>query len=298
MINKFKSKISLIATVITKNNIKKLTLSILIPKLLKKKSEQSIPRSGEEGKSVDCYSIYFDDVYQPKYMVTNYNKQNKEITLLEINNDVYSNEKKLKLGDILDYKFRVNHYYGLYDLKYTNLIDLLISYFLLKDKIKVIYLKLRRSISQALYNQRKLFSKGRVDLLTQIFDLETKGAGTKPTTFNLANDGYQFQYIMSYMYGLNWHSHPQKEYIKNFTQKCLESLVFSEDLEYKNGGYRTTGKALQTIENYNSIEEKHNDSRNLQKKVVYLTAFLALFALVQSFDTLNNIYALILKKFF
>ncbi len=95
--------------------LKKWVIKWLLPKLLEKKSPQSIPRSGDEGKLVNCFTIYLAAEWKkPTYLVAGFDPEKDELNVLALDeNETFAIEEVISLDEALKYVLRVNHYYGL-----------------------------------------------------------------------------------------------------------------------------------------------------------------------------------------
>ncbi|MBU0965742.1 MAG: hypothetical protein KKA54_05100 [Proteobacteria bacterium] len=87
---------------------------------------------------------------------------------------------------------------------------------------------------------------------------------------------------MTKLYSIRWVVHPSAPEQEKRLELHLESLVSSGELDKINREYVVTGKAIQTIEKYEEEERKHIEAVKLQKKMFWLTIFLAILAVVQA----------------
>jgi len=250
--------------------LKKVLLKWLLPKLISRSCESRIPRSGEAGEKVNCFVVALDRNDQPYFVATSY----KEETLhgLRWNGERYGEDHSLSLNDLNEGKIRITHYYGLSEVVYSNVFDLVWNYI-----SKLVYLKIhvyRHVISahQYFFNKKKLVTKKRMELLQFMMgdqlDREHNGIGVIE--------------LMTRLYSIKWVLHPSKDEQKNKLELYLESLVDSGELRKVNYEYVVTGKAIGTIEKYEEEERRHTEAVKLQKKMVSLTILLAFVAIVQS----------------
>ena len=243
---------------------------ILLPKLLKNVCGARIPRSGEKGEKVNCYSVALDKDNSPFFIATSY--KNNILSGLKWNGNQYEEEFSLKVSEISDYKFRVTHYYGLADIYYKSIYDLTWNYYTRMVYIKINSIRLLSSFSQYFFNKKRLVTKKRMELLQFMLDIHLDGEGGPIHLIDL----------MTKLYSFRWVLHPSADDQENKLRIYLDSLVESGEIKNNNGNYLITGKAISTIENYEKDEQRHNESVKLQRRLVWLTLILVLVGLIQS----------------
>lgn len=250
--------------------IKEYLYRLMLPILIANACESRIPRSGEKGQGVNCFVVAIDRESSPYFLATSY--ENKKLTGLIWNHDKYSDECSLDISELKNGELRVTHFYGLAEVTYNNIYDIVWHYF-----TKMIYLKINlyRHIDtthQYFFNKRKFFTKKRMDLLQFMIndqlDRTHKGIG--------AID------LMTKLYSIKWVLHPSADEQQEKLELYLDSLVESGELEKINSKYIVTGKSISTVERYEEQERKHTEAVKLQKKMFWLTVVIALVAAVQA----------------
>ena len=88
--------------------------------------------------------------------------------------------------------------------------------------------------------------------------------------------------LMSKLYSNRWILHPKGREVEKKLELYLDSLVETGELNKINTEYVVNGKAIVTIENYEEAERRHLDNIRSQRRMIYLTILLAIFALVQA----------------
>jgi hypothetical protein len=259
-------------------------LNWLLPKLIAKKSPRIIPRSGEEAKSVDCFTIYLgNDGKKPTYLVDDYNSCNRELKVLALDaNGTFAVEETINLSEALKHTVRVSHYYGLYDLHYINLYDLLFNHITRYDELKVNLHRLWDVITQSRFNKKELVTKDTIELLNFLVSNQLKEGVERPNSWNTSNEGIDVFSLMTELYSLRWVSHPHSNYQMKKLELYLDSLVKAGDLRENNRKFYVTGKALRTLEGYEENERRHKDAVGTQRKIFWLTIIIAFTALIQA----------------
>ena len=244
--------------------------NFFLPKIIAKTSNKSIPRSGEKGKKVNCYTIAIDRDESPLYLVTGY--KDKKLKVLEWDGKSYENEHTIRLSEIDKYEFRITHYYGLTDIYFRNIFSFTWNYI-----TKFIYIKIRlinfiSSINQYFFNKKKLITIKRMELLELMLNDQ----------LNSDKDGIDIYDLMTKLYSIRWMNHPSKEDQKRKLNMYLDSLVESGDLLKEKRVYTVLGKAISTMERYEEEERRHVAAVKLQRKMVLLTSILVILAMLTS----------------
>jgi hypothetical protein len=242
----------------------------MLPKIIAKACESRIPRYGKEGEKVNCYVVALDREGSPFFVATGYSDQT--LTGVMWDGHSYANDCSLGLQELENGKLRVTHYYGLSEVTYDNIYDIVWHYI-----TKLVYLKIHlyRHISsthQYFFNKRKLVTKKRMALLQFMMDDQ----------LDRTHDGISLLDLMTKLYSISWVLHPSGDEEQKKLELYLNSLVASEELRKVNDEYVVTGKAISTIEKYEEEERRHTEAVKLQKMMVVLTIILALVAIVQS----------------
>jgi len=256
----------------------------LLPRLMARKSPRSIPRSGKAGEAVYCFTIYLgNDGEKPTYLVDDYNPDDKQLKVLALDsNDRFAVEESITLSEALQYTARVTHYYGLYELHYVNLYDLLFNYITKYDIFKVSLRMLWNAIDQSRFNKKDLVTKDTIDLLRFLVSNQLKTENERPNFWNTSSEGIDIFSLMTALYSLRWVSHPHSNHQMRKLELYLDSLVKEGDLTRDNRKYYVTGKALKTLEGYEENERRHKDALGTQRKIFWLTIIIAFTALIQA----------------
>jgi hypothetical protein len=179
--------------------LKKLLYWWMLPKLIAKTCKSEIPRSGEEGKKINCFVVALDRDGSPFFIATGYEKQ--ILTGLRWNGHSYANKHSIGLSELENGKLRVTHYYGLNTLIYDSIYDIVCQYI-----TKFVYLRIRlhRRINVALqyfFNKRKLVTKKRMELIQFMMDDQLDRTHNGITSLDL----------MTKLYSIKWVLHPSGE---------------------------------------------------------------------------------------
>ena len=250
----------------------KLKLYLLfLPKLLKKSCPSIIPRSGEEGQKVNCYTIVIDKENKP-YLILKCIKEKCVEAIMWNGQDKYDIDVTIQIAEILDDKLSIQHYFGLSTIEYFGIYDYLFHKYSRWIYIKTWLWDLNYRWGLFIYKKKKLVSKKRIDLLNYLVDHQLNSSHKGVKTFDL----------MTELYSIRWASHPDGDKQLELLELYLESLCESGELIKVNDEYVVTGKSLSTLEKDEELERRHQDSVRTQRRVFWLTLFLLLAALIQS----------------
>jgi hypothetical protein len=260
-------------------------LKWLLPRLLSKKCGKVVRMSGEEEKKVNCYLISIANengefVHQVSGIDIAENKL--YVQSLDCNTQTYSISETLNLEIIFSNKITVAHFYKRHPRTYNSLFSLFFNYMTKYTLIKVNLNILWNYFIQSRFNRKELLVHKGMDLLRFMLENQLDQSTDSPTCQTAG--GISIFDLMTQLHSSRWLNHPNRNRKQCEIKLYLESLVDTGDLKTDTSGYHylVTGKALQTIQQYEEEERRHNDSVKVQKGIFYLTFFIALAALIQA----------------
>lgn len=248
--------------------ISKLT-KYALSKAFKKECPSTIPRSGEKGAKVNCYTVSIDKNTKPYLLVGGIDNEN--LNCLEWDGSRYAKCAVIPINAIAPSELRITHYYGHSEVRYFGIIDFLLGIFIRYPYIKIHIARSFDTITQYFFNKKKLVTKQRIDLLKILVEKYMDG------TDSVCSIG-----LMTELYSLKWIMHPDRKSQRRKVEFYLESLAATGELKIVTDGYAVTGLALRTIEEYEEQERKHRENVIIQRGMLLLTFVIALLTLVQS----------------
>lgn len=255
----------------------------IIEKLLHKSCPASIPRSGDKGKAVNCYSIslYAGDI--PLLLVDDINQHG--FVGMYFESDRFNSRVSIPFSLMYGVSVRIEHYYGLYTHTYSSTIDYCLHEWTGFYIVQTFFAWARHAIPQFVFNKVPLQLPSRMKILEKVI---AKQSAAPNNVFSALD-------IMSYTYGLRWYLHPQKTEVRQKMNLYLDSFVASGELLKVASDYKITGQAIATLEKYQiEVARAKSDSRN-QKAIVVLTTVLAIFAGLQA-NIIETSYKISLDK--
>ncbi len=241
----------------------------LLPRVLGKACESTIPRSGEEGAKVNCYVTAIDKGAEPYLIVLGVSEG--QLECIEWNGSRYEIERQLPLATFRLADFSITHYYGLSSVEYRGIIDFVLNRLTGWPYLKIHVVRLLDHLGQYIFNKKKLYTKQRIELLKFLVERALDGQ----TEHNPLD-------LMTGLYTMRWFLHPQGEQKQHRVEFYLKSLVETGELEHINYKYVVTGKALGTIEEYEEQERKHTENVKMQWRMFWLTVAVAIGTIIQA----------------
>jgi hypothetical protein len=242
--------------------------------ILNKQCVSTVPRSGKEGEAVNCFHTYLYTQNEP-YMVILHVEEN-EITGKLWTMDGFKEEVRIPFEDLKKYQVRITHYYGLYDTKYIGLLDYALTGYTKFDSLKCTIHKLLNNTKQYVFNKKKLATFDRLEILRALIDLQFCGNASKFMTMDL----------MTHIYSYRWIMHPDKDSQEHILQVFVDSFVESGELDFDGScSYSVTGKAINTLSEYEEQERRHLENKRLQRRMLFLTLAIVLVGIIQALIT-------------
>lgn len=249
----------------------KVTKWILI-RLLRKPCPVKIPRTGESGKQVNCYSIglYEGDI---PIMLVNSIEENG-LNGKHFDGGGFRTDAVIPFSLYSGLNLRIEHYYGLVTHTYKGVWDYIFHEWTWLYKLKTIYVLAKHSIPQYFFNKRNLQLPKRMKVLESIIAKQSE----EPYK------SFSSRELMSYMYSIRWYLHPQQTKQLKKMDLYLSSFVSSGELKNQNGNFNfiITGKAIATLERYQIETARAKSAKSANTWMLRLTAILAFFAAFQS----------------
>lgn len=240
-----------------------------LPWALTRACESTIPRSGDAGKKVNCFTVSLDREGEPYLIVLKL--ADDMLECLAWSGKSYETATTIPLRSIDPSQLYITHYYGLSDIKYAGIGDFAIGRLTLWPYVKIHFVLALNKFDQYIFNKKKLITKQRIDLLRFLVSKALEGH----ESFNEID-------LMTQLYSVKWVLHPDKDSQRNKLRFYLESLADTGELRKANYKYFLTGHALRAIEEYEEQERKHTENVKMQWRMFWLTLVIALLTIFQA----------------
>lgn len=229
----------------------------------------AVPRSGPEGELVDCFITKVCQGDEPLPVVLAIDGE--ILRCVAWDGDHYGRDEVLHLSELKFSQFDIVHFYGLSEVRYSGLLDLLIGRLTYWPYLKIHAVLLLSRINQYYFNKKKLITRRRIELLVFLVALHQQGQ----TRFDAID-------LMTRLYSLRWIEHPDRDAAMRQLEFYLEALVETGELDKEDHQYRVTGFALRSIEEDEEYERKHGENVRLQRGMFWLTVAIAAFTAIQA----------------
>lgn len=239
-----------------------------LPRVLSCACPSTVPRSGEAGQQVDCFTT---TVWQGDHReLVLLGIRGRSIDCLRFDGEHCSIETVVSLEEIDPNELHVTHFLGLDEVRYVGVRPLawgLIS----RWPYAGIHLgRARNAVAQWFFNRRSLKAR-HLDVLREVVDATAEGA-----------ESVDAMDLMSRRYGYRWAGHPNWKAHHRLLGRHLEMLAESGDLVRRDHSYRPSGHALKTLDDRKKADGKHIVNLTVQLLIVALTLASAFFAAVQA----------------
>lgn len=254
------------------NNIEMYLWKKYLPRILERRSESIIPRSGEKAKLVNSFVIYLYENGEPRYMLDHVDGDKITALMWDENKKRFDKEIDITYSDVISLKVEIIHYYGLNEIKFESISD-----FSLHNITKAIYLNVKYQRFKNWYTKYR-FAKKELILheKIQILRILIKNHVASET----ADSPMYINQMLTDMYTILWYSHPKASEYKKMLQLNLDSLVSTGDLLKNGNRYTITGKAIDTITSYELEESRYDQQLATQKIIGWLTFAIVILTLL------------------
>lgn len=231
-------------------DLKKYLLNKYLHVILGKPCPSRIPRSGEDGKKIDCLMAHrFSDEGDLVFISI----EAEKVYALEYDGDSYSIERVVKLDEIDASSLTISYYRGLWNIEYRGIWAFFRGYVLGLTAAEIRAKEFASGVKQWLFNRRTLVVDKRLSVLREV--LEAAVAGSKDISAMM---------LVGRKHGLKAYLHPGfRDHVSEF-QFYLDGLADTGELKRQNMYFFPTGKAIQTIEESEEQDRKHKANFRIQ----------------------------------
>jgi hypothetical protein len=242
---------------------------LFLPLALQRACKSTIPRSGEDGEKVNCFTVSIDKEAAP-YLIA-LELLNDNLRCIEWNGKRYESETTVPLANILPGRFRITHYYGLSEITYFGIYDFAFGRLTRWPYLKILIARSLSRFDQYIFNKKKLVTKQRIDLLRFLVAKSLDG-----------HEAFEQIDLMTELYSIRWVLHPDSTSQQKKLDLYIDSLVHTGELKKVNHKYVLTGSALRAVEDYEEQERKHTENVKIQRRMFWLTFAIVLLTIVQA----------------
>jgi hypothetical protein len=244
----------------------------ILKRLLNKPCPVQIPRNGESGKQINCYSISIYEGDSPIMLVNSI--ESRGITGSHFEGGGFRTEAIIPFSLYLGLRLKIEHYHGLVTHTYQGVWDYILHEWTWFYKLQSIYALAKHYVPQYFFNKKKLQLPQRMKILESIIAKQSEEPHKSFSSLDL----------MSYMYSIRWYLHPQRTEMRKRMDLYLSSFKASGELKTHGSSFDfiITGKAIATLEQYQIETARAKSAKSANSWMLKLTAILAFFAAFQS----------------
>lgn len=251
------------------NRLSEHLIRLALTRALSRPCEARIPRSGERGAAVNCFTVAIDRDEAPYLIALDLDED--QLSCIEWNGNEYVTPKTLPISDLTLREVRFTHYYGHSEVIYDGVLDFFWNRAIAWPYLKIHAVRRFSVLEQYIFNKKKLVTQQRKGLLKVLLNRTLDGvAEHNPLD------------LMTELYSIRWYSHPQGGDTRRRLEFYLESLVETGDLRCANHMYSVTGQGVRALEEYEEQERKYAEGVKLQAKTFWVAVAVALLTVVQA----------------
>ncbi|MGY1488196.1 hypothetical protein ACW4YW_02180 [Methylobacillus pratensis] len=236
---------------------------------IKNQCPSTIPRSGENGRKVDCLTIYINSDGNPYFLVDEIN-ENILIGRRWDGNSFQQNHEML-ISDVDDSNIEIWFYKGVYEYSYRSLMAYMFLYVTGIHRVCTFLEIIKDTVLQFFNNKRKVEALKRYDLLIRLKEFYSDGSSFSPTMFTMQL--YSWRILRRPDYA---------EKIKIIRTQLEWLCEIGELKKNREGDYLLAGKLWESLSNYEVEWVRERNAKIHSWAIFFLTFIISLSALVQS----------------
>lgn len=241
-----------------------------LKKACKKIAPNRIAMSGEECESNDFYSSRIK-LGEVSALIRGLDSDILQLLKYNPETEICDIEDEININEVDFNKVEIRYYLHSYYTSYVGINPFIFNCITKKDYVKIKLKRAFNSVSQSLFNHRELQIKPRYELLSYLIN-----------NYGISRSEFSITSLMSGIYSLRSFGHPDRETCQSKLRMYIDSFIESGEVSNTQSGFKVNGKAIVTLELFQTEERHHKDSVRLQYGMIILTLFLAMFAAVQA----------------
>lgn len=217
----------------------------------------------------DMYSVYIKDKDGHDYLFDQFINGKVKARKWDSDNSIFQVESILLPENLTVNSFSGIYYYHAHELNFNSLEELSWGREFI-FRVKSNYSNWSFSREKYLYRKQKQEITDVMTVLSSVISIFRNQKDDSPFSEFL---------IMNDIAGKLWIYHDDHQRMRKELRLCLDSLVEHGDVIKKENLYKPSGKALNTISEYNRAEQRYKESIRSQNKMFWATLFSAIAAI-------------------
>ncbi|HHG0984179.1 TPA: hypothetical protein ACPURQ_002060 [Klebsiella pneumoniae] len=220
----------------------------------------------EKAIHYNMYSVYIKDRDGADYLFERFVDGEVKVKKWNASENIFNIDSILFPKDLECDSFSGICYYHAHELRFNSLSDLSFLKLLRFRRFANAENK-RFSREKFLYRQRKQEITDAMTVLASVVRIYREQEGEGPFSEIL---------VMNDVAGRLWVYHDDQSRMRKELRLCLDSLVENGDISRTKLGYRPTGKAVNTLANFNKTEQRYTENIRSQRSMFWATLFAAI----------------------
>jgi hypothetical protein len=243
----------------------------VVKTLLRRPCPDAIPRSGEEGRRVSCYSIYLK-TGDGNWLLLIKGIDETGFSGSRWDGTSFKNQDLIPFSAARDASIEIKRYIGFFSFTYLSAFECVLKDWTYFNRLPILW----EALSQFFFSRRDLGLTERIETLQALVQ----------ASINDPKFGVTEVTLPALLHGHRWILHPDKKRQQNYARLLLASFEESGELKKDNNGiYRTTGKALTSLSLYEVERQRHEQMLSQSRHMKWLTFVLIIVGAVSAFVT-------------
>lgn len=243
----------------------------LLMYMLRRSCPDTIPRSGEKGMRVRCFSVYLKGT-DDDWLLLVKSMGPSEFQGLLWNGTRFEKSGSISFSDVEPRSIHIERYVGLFTFTYTGVVRCILNDWTFINRLPI----LREGLAQFLFDRKDLGLTERVETIQALVQASIDDPNFRVTEVSLP----------ALLHGHRWILHRDRKRQQAYARHLLASFEDSGEVKKdQNGAYAITGKALTSLSRYQTEKQRHDQMLAQSRHMKWLTLALILVGLASVFVT-------------
>ena len=243
----------------------------VVRRLLRRTCPDVVPRSGEKGRRVKCYTIYLKTGPEDWLLLVDGINETGFVGRKWTGNQ-FDKPDVVSFSQTNGVSIEIERIIGLFSFTYSSAVQCALYDWSRVNRLPII----SEALTQFFFSRRDLGLTHRIETLRLLVQ-----ASAEDEQFGVDEIS-----LPSLLHGPRWILHPDKTRQQNYARLLLASFANSGEVtKTENGIYRITGKALTTLSTYETETRRHDQMLAQSRHMKWLTFALIVVGLIGALAT-------------